>query len=314
MTKFQKITFWISIVAFTLFVGTIISFITEDFLGFSLFSYMPKVLPLILLAFYFLLPLIFWIWAPIQFLILTEKEKRKNYFLRILPSWISPFIIAVLFIFGGQFLNSSSCPPQSFFNIIIHSSGFKLFSTFLFLLSPSAIFIFLFFKIMKNKDENHLIKRWVVIMAVFIFIFTLFFNSLFIGLGSFGSLRARGRDARRIADIRTVQNALELYWTKFNKYPESNGTTSQERWSILEKELRNQMKKFENEGFNINQIPHDPCENQSNQSYDYGVSVNSENYVLKAVLEDKNHPALKGDIDETIFKITCEDPNYCVKF
>ena len=38
-----------------------------------------------------------------------------------------------------------------------------------------------------------------------------------VGLGSF---RTRGRDARRIADLREVQNALELYNLKNQQYPE----------------------------------------------------------------------------------------------
>lgn len=39
-------------------------------------------------------------------------------------------------------------------------------------------------------------------------------------LASLGGARAKGRDARRIADIRQLQMALELYYDTNNKYPQ----------------------------------------------------------------------------------------------
>ena len=42
-------------------------------------------------------------------------------------------------------------------------------------------------------------------------------------LSGLGSTRARGRDARRIADIRQAQQALELYYAKCQVYPGVTG-------------------------------------------------------------------------------------------
>ena len=42
---------------------------------------------------------------------------------------------------------------------------------------------------------------------------------------SLSSARARARDSRRIADIRNIQSALELYFTDNSVYPGPNGPT-----------------------------------------------------------------------------------------
>lgn len=42
-----------------------------------------------------------------------------------------------------------------------------------------------------------------------------------IGLVSFRSSQARGRDAKRKSDLKQVSSALELYYSDYNKYPDS---------------------------------------------------------------------------------------------
>lgn len=46
-----------------------------------------------------------------------------------------------------------------------------------------------------------------------------------IGLSSFSSLQARGRDARRKADVEQVRTALELYRSQNGYYPGTGGGT-----------------------------------------------------------------------------------------
>ena len=120
-----------------------------------------------------------------------------------------------------------------------------------------------------------------------------------IGLGGF---RARGRDARRIADLREVQNALELYYVKYNSYPEITGGDS---WASLRSSLVEA-------GIGVTTISNDPL--YPDYSYEYGVSADKQNYVLRATLEDPNNPALADDTDGTVYNVDCDDPNYCVQF
>lgn len=58
-------------------------------------------------------------------------------------------------------------------------------------------------------------------------------------LGSLNSAQAKARDARRVSDIKTIQNALEMYYLDNGTYPtvawrSSNNDT---QWSYLESQL-----------------------------------------------------------------------------
>ncbi len=120
---------------------------------------------------------------------------------------------------------------------------------------------------------------------------------ILVGLGSF---RARGRDARRIADLREVQQALELYYLKNpeQKYPNADS------WENLKTTLVNY-------GIGVSNIPNDPL--SPDKTYQYGVdTANYQSYVLAAVLEEES-PALK-DVDGNLYGVECEGLTYCVRF
>lgn len=121
-----------------------------------------------------------------------------------------------------------------------------------------------------------------------------------VGLGSF---RARGRDARRVADVREIQNALELYYGKVGLYPAGN-------WSGLKQILVDAE-------IGVTTISDDPSGGSNH--YQYG--SNGQSYVLGAHLEDKNNQALKDDVDGSgalTFGVECGTPAgdeyYCLKF
>jgi prepilin-type N-terminal cleavage/methylation domain-containing protein len=120
-----------------------------------------------------------------------------------------------------------------------------------------------------------------------------------VGLGAF---RTRGRDARRIADLRETQNALELYYTKNQRYPIFTGGDS---WTSLTNSLVNA-------GIGVSSISNDPL--YPDRNYRFGVASDNQSYVLGATLEDTSNPALKDDPDGTIYNIDCADPTYCVQF
>lgn len=135
-------------------------------------------------------------------------------------------------------------------------------------------------------------------VLIVVFIIGLLASVVLVGLGSF---RARGRDARRIADLRSVQNALELYYGKFGSYPGGN-------WADMKQNLLAG-------DIGVKNIPNDP----GGASYQYG--ANGQSYVLGAPLEDVNNSALRDDLDGSgndTFGVECGDPTndqyYCIAF
>jgi len=136
-------------------------------------------------------------------------------------------------------------------------------------------------------------------LLIVVAIIGLLASVVLVGLGGF---RSRGRDARRIADLRETQNALELYYTKNNAYPSISGTDT---WVSLKTSLTGA-------GIGVTTISNDPL--FPSRTYEYGVAGDNQNYVLKATLEDISNPALNDDVDGTIYAINCDDPAYCVQF
>ncbi len=137
-------------------------------------------------------------------------------------------------------------------------------------------------------------------ILVVVFIIGLLSSIVLVGLGSF---RSRGRDARRIADLRETQNGLELYYGKFSSYPAGS-------WDGLKKTL------VEAE-IGVTSISDDPL--GGSVHYQYG--ANGQSYVLGAKLEDPNSHVLKDDIDGSggeTFGVDCGTPTndqfYCIKF
>ena len=147
----------------------------------------------------------------------------------------------------------------------------------------------------QNKKGFTLIEMLIVISIIGILA-----SIVLVGLGAF---RSRGRDTRRIADLREAQGALELYYTKFQQYPGS-GLNS---WDTMTQAIVNG-------GVGVNTVSNDPLSPAKN--YVYGVSPDQQQYVLMASLEEASHPALKDDVDGSVFGVNCEDSptgNYCVR-
>jgi len=114
-------------------------------------------------------------------------------------------------------------------------------------------------------------------------------------------VRAQGRDTRRVADLRNLQNGLEIYFNKSSQYPTSadNSCTS---WNSLKSILGG------------GQLPTDPL-NRSPYCYYYARSSDGLHYTLRATLEDKENSALDNDLDGTQNGLSCSDsptPYYCI--
>lgn len=109
----------------------------------------------------------------------------------------------------------------------------------------------------------------------------------------------KARDVRRLADLRQVALALEMYYDDNTKtgYPGASGSNN---WSVLDSTLKPNY---------LPSIPTDP----GNETYEYWVDVNNQSYVLGINLEDANNQALNGDSDGSIFGCDCDDPKYCIQ-
>ncbi len=105
-------------------------------------------------------------------------------------------------------------------------------------------------------------------------------------LASLNSARKKGRDARRVSDIRQLQLALELYYDKNNAYPQVTDLDSSTLVS---------------DGF-LAVIPHDPSDQRD---YSYAYATNGTNYHLGASLEDSGNTAKNSDADCTSAAAGC---------
>lgn len=136
-------------------------------------------------------------------------------------------------------------------------------------------------------------------MLIVIAIIGILAATVLIGLGP---AQRSGRDARRLADLRQVQTALELYFQKNGSYPSGETT-----WTALATALVGA-------GIGVTNVPNDP---KSGANYLYSPNSTANGYLLGASLEDSGNPALISDIDgsqSNYGNIECTDPVYCLIF
>ena len=101
-----------------------------------------------------------------------------------------------------------------------------------------------------------------------------------------GPTQQAGRDARRLSDLRQVQNGLELYFSKCGYYPGAavagscSGTPFGQisTWVALKASLTGS-------GIGVSTMPADPS---AGHTYYYGTTATGGSYVLGAVLENAN--------------------------
>ena len=126
-------------------------------------------------------------------------------------------------------------------------------------------------------------------------------------LASLNSARQKSRDARRVADVKQIQTAFELYYDANQSYPVLGTAAGAETVTGVS-------------GTYIPNIPKDP---QSN-SYTYESLTSAAaacsaapcpSYVLRAKLEDTNHAALANSVAGTVGGVDCTKASgyYCVK-
>lgn len=140
-------------------------------------------------------------------------------------------------------------------------------------------------------------------------------------LSGLGSVRGRGRDTRRVADLRQVQQGLELYYTRCQRYPggpatsgSSCGSGNPTTWQSLRTTLTGS-------GLGVTSVPSDPIySDDSTDGYKYAVSGDGQEYILQATLEDEQSPILNDSYRENPSgfsggAVNCTvQSNFCIKF
>jgi general secretion pathway protein G len=153
----------------------------------------------------------------------------------------------------------------------------------------------------QNFSKKNLGGFTLIEMLIVITIIALLASLVLVGMGG---ARAKARDSRRIADLHSVQNALELYYAKFYFYPEAQS------WEALTRILTDP-----EIGIGVSSVPKDPLTNVG-WTYYYGRSGDGQDYVLGAKLETKD-PALDADIDGSYYGVPCGDQTwdtiYCIR-
>ena len=104
-------------------------------------------------------------------------------------------------------------------------------------------------------------------------------------LSAMNKVRERGVDTRRIEDLAEIKNALEMYMAENNQYPANlqELSTGSVRYLSI--------------------VPTDPA-GDPNYDYEYGVSGNRTDYVIKAYLRTKDR-ALNTDSDVSVYGVDC---------
>lgn len=125
------------------------------------------------------------------------------------------------------------------------------------------------FKILKdNKKKGFTLIELLVVIAIIGILSS-------VVLASLNSARTKARDARRVADIKQIQLALEMYFDKNNGYPVTVATMA---------------------GSTQGQIASEPKDPKDNASYAYALSGTTF-YHLGAGLEGSTEAALSADKD-----------------
>jgi len=144
---------------------------------------------------------------------------------------------------------------------------------------------------------------------------------------AFNSARIKARDARRVADFKQIQTALEMFYDQIGRYPQSPGhATWSGHWAYFSQCLQTGV----NCGFTIAnytpvmaKVPQDPLRKTTDPfandftyypGYPTGCS-DGKSYRIAAYLET-NHIALSSDLDGSFYNNNngCQDTNrgYCV--
>lgn len=168
---------------------------------------------------------------------------------------------------------------------------------------------------MKGMNKTRSIQGFTLIeMLIVIAVISILAGIVLVGITGF---QASARDTKRIGDLRSVQNSLELYYTRCGHYPHTGacGTAVTGEGDLAWDGAGSLLEKLSTDGVNVtDRIPTDP---RTDQSYEYYYGDDGYGYVLKAELENDAASLDDGsELDGTAYTADCEDTAsgwyYCI--
>ncbi len=131
-------------------------------------------------------------------------------------------------------------------------------------------------------------------------------------LASLNSARVKGRDARRVSDVKQMQLALELYYDTNQSYPVGSGAASTTLTALVSNNY-------------ISSVPGDPT-NAGAYVYSYAsanldgtacAAATCASYIVRAGIEGGESAVPAGDVDGTSGGLDCADTGtpayYCMR-
>lgn len=111
---------------------------------------------------------------------------------------------------------------------------------------------------------------------------------------SLTTAQRKARDTKRVADVKQLQNAVELYYSEIAQYPLTAATSTMSATAV------DTVSNWTDFGTAISSyitnVPVDPT-NTTTYVYTYGANTAGNEYFISARLEDTAHSALNGDDD-----------------
>lgn len=135
---------------------------------------------------------------------------------------------------------------------------------------------------MKRANKGFTLIELLVVIAIIGLLAGVVFASL-------NTARQKARDARRVADLKQIQLALELYFDDNRFYAVALGDLDPTY---------------------IPQVPTDPLSATQNYAYARCGTGNTD-YTLAADLEDNGHAVLRGDVDTATCSLIGQTPADC---
>jgi hypothetical protein len=120
------------------------------------------------------------------------------------------------------------------------------------------------------------------------------------------------RDAKRISDLKQLQNDLQLYHDKCGYYPGAAESGSSCRGFVAYDSYAHMSAALIGSGLGITSVPHDP---QTGKDYVYGTNAAGTSYTLGAQLEDLSNSAFQQSTNDRSNGVNCGQAvdRYCVK-
>ena len=153
----------------------------------------------------------------------------------------------------------------------------------------------------KNTKKGFTLIEILIVVAII----AILASVVLIGLGP---TQQKGRDARRLSDLRELQTGIELYYSHCGVYPNPGPTVAGCAAASTGPIVSGGLAAALTGGGYATNVPDDPT---TSKHYTYTVNAAATSYTLSATLEDAGNPALVGQATPQN-GVTCTGSTYCV--